>query len=133
MVEIADKTKSIMNKHNSLLYDENGKLRKELYTISPTELDEIQAGLDLEPDKDWVLQLRERFWPQAVRNLKPGDIIYIRPEYSVAKGFGGRMTFISFGGSCNAFFCRTEDRGGGWIGPEMLVNRENPTLKPEGI
>lgn len=111
------------------LLDEEGKVRKELYTMSPTELDEKQAEVADTPEPQWVVDWRKEHWPEAVRALESGDTIYVKPEYCVAKQFGGRMTFICFGGSINAFFCRTEDRGGGWIGLEMLVDVNNPTLK----
>ena len=109
--------------------DENGKLRKELYTLSPSELDEQQASFAVTPEQQWSAEWRNQHFPKAVLALESGDVIYIKPEYSVAAKFGGRMTFISFGGSMNAFFCRTEDKGGGWIGPEMLVDQNDPMLR----
>ena len=106
--------------------DNTGALRKELYTITPTELDEQQAAFSVTPEPQWAVDLRNSNFPKAVLALESGDIIYVKPEYSIANKFGGRMTFISFGGSCNAFFCRTDDRGGGWVGPKMLVDKDNP-------
>ena len=108
--------------------DESGNIRRELYTISPTELDEIQATFSIGNEPDWVVAWRNENYPKAILALEPGQVIYIKPEYSIANHFGGKMTFIGFGGSMNALFCRTEDRGGGWIGLEMLVDKDDPGL-----
>lgn len=109
-------------KKENWLYDENGNVRKELYTQGRVELNELERNLTTVPD--WC-QI-----PPELAALKRGDTIYIKPEYEVANKFGGRMTFIQLSGVSDGpcLFCRTDDGGGGFIGREMLVDKTNPTL-----
>ena len=115
-----------MNKSN-WLYDENGQVRKELYTMSKMELDEKQAELAAKPNPEWCKEciLKES---KGIQALTSGDIIYVQSKYSIASKFCGRMTFICFHGAGLGLgmFCRTEDGGGGFISVEMLVDKENP-------
>jgi hypothetical protein len=102
------------------LYNEKGEVHPALHSMSKLELDEKQAEIVNHPAASWAI------FPKAVKALESGDTIYINPKYSVASKFDGRMTFIQLSG--NSLFCRTEDGGGGFIGVEMLMDKDNPKL-----
>lgn len=97
--------------------NEHGGLRKELYTVSREELDAMEIN-GIAGQTEW------HTFPESLKSLEPGDIIWVRPEYSIAERFGGRLIFRQLSG--NAIFTRTSDGGGGFIGEEMLVNINNP-------
>lgn len=111
-------------KSENWLYGADGKVRPELYTISPTELDKIQQRAMCVPDYCPI--------PPALAALKSGDKIYVEPRYSIASEFAGEMTFIALDGTTGdgpAMFCRTANGGGGFISQQMLRDRNNPRLQ----
>jgi len=120
----------IFMKTPNLLHNEKGEVRPELYMQSKDDLDALQLHL---PSKD---EIRKTFGsdaiPEALDKLDSGDVIYIQPQYLVANKFGGRMTFIACSGMSRGgatMFCRTDDGGGGFVGEDMLVDPNNPTLQ----
>jgi hypothetical protein len=135
------------NEMSNWLYDEHGRVRKELYQLSRNELDEKQLEVtapDSEHNPPWTDECTPgcdpRLWPNsnpALKALESGDTIYVKPTYSVAAEFNGRMTFIAFAGVAGGLppskcmFCRTENGGGGFVGTSMLVDPSNPTMKPK--
>ena len=106
------------------LYDKNGKVRPSLHTVSPSELDVLEKKSEGVPAFVSI--------PAELAALKPEDLIYIKPIYTVAARFGGEMIFKKLEGFNRGpcLFCRTQDGGGGYISLEMLVNPANPRLLP---
>jgi len=117
------------------LYDENGKMRKGLYTVYPEEIAKLAAQIDAEltlprephlnvpgENRHRVPMVKSRFAKCVF--IQPGDKIRVHPHYAIAAKFDGWLTVVR--AVMNPIMgldvlAQAQDGTGGFVSPHMIV------------
>ena len=115
----------------SWLYDKEGKVRKELHTVSFSSIDKLVKDHDahraLHPDPKGIYWKPQ--YPNDLLQVKEGDQIRVAAKYAVGVPTDGWFTILRIQYSqylpghflCAGYDAEGNGVSGGWIGSEMVV------------